>query len=159
MPSDYRAALLNIFRVYPPLNLMALSGWGHNLCCYSVILGSQPNSESPWVVLQDLSSWVIAMTRDASLLSGGKEVILCGPVETVWGFFGSTLQFSNKKWAFILHPYWFSRVACAFINSSVWVSRSVTVSVTEKYHSGAPSVMVNLNCLVAKRPPLLQPLH
>lgn len=70
-----------------------------------VILGSPLSSDSPGVVLQDRSSQAVAMTRDASLLSGGKEILLRGSVEMDLGFFGSTLQFSNLKSVFILHLY------------------------------------------------------
>lgn len=45
------------------------------------------NCEGPRVVLQDLSSWVTAMTKDTSLFPGGKKV-LHRSVETVLGFFG-----------------------------------------------------------------------
>lgn len=121
------------------------------------MLGSAPNPDSSWVVLQDLGSQIVAVMRDTSLLSDGKEILLCGSVDTVWGF----LVHCNLV---IRNRHLFSTcIVCKKLHMGSLVRQSeyqsVTVSVTEKYYPSMPSVMMNLNCFVAKKPPLLQPLH
>lgn len=109
-----------------------------------VMLGSPPNADSPWAVLQDLNSQLVAATRDPSFLSCGKEVLLRGSVETFFLVVCYNLVVRNR--------HLFSMcIDCQKLHMLLFFGLSIKQCdsiIIEKYHPSLPS-MINLKCIVA----------